>query len=175
MIIKHLFRYKATLAYVVLIVFINSLFCNVPEVSVFAHSFSPADIAVGFIYIFRDFAQREIRSYVLFAMLLGGVLSYLFAESAVATASLCAFFVGEIIDWLIFTWTRKPLSQRLLWSALCSSPLDSLVFLSIAGHLQWLDLILMTLMKFCGVFVVWLSWQLRANRMARKVLVPIAS
>src|SRR5688500_7746168 len=107
-------RFKATFAYILLIIFINSLFSYSPTLLIFNQPFSPADITVGAIYIFRDFSQREIKHYVLLAMLVGGILSYLCAAKAIAFASIMAFFIAEIIDWLIFTLTKKPLSQRLL-------------------------------------------------------------
>lgn len=161
--INKIFHYKATIAYIVLIIVINSIFSYIPEVTVLGQSFNPGDITVGAIYIFRDFSQREIKHYVLVAMLIGGVLSYIFSVPAVALASLYAFFTGEFIDWLIFTLTKKPLSQRLLLSALCSCPIDSIVFLALIGHLHILDFLIITLAKFAGVLGVWWYWKFKKD------------
>jgi queuosine precursor transporter len=156
------YRLKATILYIVFIISTNSLFVYVPCITLFRESLSPADAMVGCIYILRDFAQREIKSYVIIAMLIGGGLSYLFASNTVAFASLCAFFTGELVDWALFTWTRKPLSQRLLISSVCSSPLDSFVFLVLIGRLNWVEFSVITLFKFVGIFGVWAYW--RANK-----------
>lgn len=157
-------RYKATMVYILLIIIINSLFGYLPVFTLFGQPCTPLDITVGCIYIFRDFSQREIKHYVLLAMLIGGLLSYVFSVPAIATASLCAFFVGELIDWVIFTWTKKPFSQRLLISSLCSCPADTLVFLYFIGRLHWVEFGLMTLAKFGGVFLVWWYWKSKSTR-----------
>lgn len=159
----YLKRFKATLSYIFLIVVINSLFVYIPLVTILGQAMSPADITVGCIYIFRDFSQREIKSYVLLAMLIGGLLSYVLADQTVAIASLCAFFVGEFIDWSLFTWTKKPLSQRLLLSAICSCPIDSFIFLALIGRLNWLEFIVMTVFKFIGILMVWGYWRLKTK------------
>ena len=116
-------------------------------------------MCVGMIYIFRDFAQREIKHYVIFAMLVAGVLSYVLADQAVAYARVSAFLIGETIDWLIFTFTRKPLSQRLLWSSTASAPIDSYVFLALLGRVNWVAMSVMTVAKFLGVILVWVMWK----------------
>lgn len=161
--LNKLLAYKSTMIYILLIIIINSIFSYFPDVTVIGQSFNPADITVGCIYIFRDFSQREIKHYVLLAMLIGGGLSYLFSVPAVAVASLYAFFTGELIDWLIFTLTKKPLSQRLLLSALCSCPIDSIVFLYFINHLHWLEFTLITVAKFAGVFIVWWYWKFKRS------------
>ena len=44
-------------------------------------------------------------------------------------ASAAAFAVGELGDWAVYTFTRRPFSQRILISSLIGAPLDSIVFL----------------------------------------------
>jgi len=146
------------------IVCINSLYVLIPYVKLFGHMVSPTDCLVGSTYVLRDFAQREIKQYVLVAMIIAGLLSYQFASHAVATASIAAFAVGETIDWLIFTYTRKPFSQRLLWSAMVSSPFDSWVFLVVYGHFSWLELGMFTFFKFTGVLVLYYIWYWQQKR-----------
>lgn len=154
-----IYRYKATLSYIVFIVVLNYLYSYLPMISYYNQMFTPADMLVGAVYIFRDFAQREIKHKVILAMLVGAGLSYLMATKDVATASVCAFLVGETIDWLIFTFTKKPLSQRLIWSSMISAPIDSYVFLLVLNRVMFLEFSLMTLSKFLGVIVVWLAWK----------------
>lgn len=158
-----LLRFKATLGYILLILVLNKLYGTLPLFSLFDELVSPLDIGVGMIYIFRDFSQREIGRYVIIAMLLAGYLSFILADQTVAYASLCAFLIGEFIDWGIFTFTKKPLSQRLLWSALISAPIDSLAFLTLLGRLNWLSITIMTLTKILGVFFVWALWRFKGD------------
>lgn len=162
---KHiLFRYKATWSYILLVVVLNKLYTLMPLLSITGEEVSPFDFAVGMVYIFRDFAQREIGRRVIIAMLLAGLLSYIFADHKVAYASLCAFMVGEFIDWAIFTYTNKPLSQRILWSALVSTPIDSFVFLYVVGRINFMAMSIMTLTKILGVVAVWALWRFRKTK-----------
>lgn len=157
-------KYKATISYIITIVFVNVLYSYLPYLTLFGDSVTPADIIVGIIYIARDFAQREIGHRVLIAMVIGSVLSYLMAAPAVAFASVVAFSLGETIDWLVYTYTRKPLSERLLYSAALSAPVDSAVFLSLLGMFSVVEVTLMTLAKLLGVLLVWYLWRRRAQR-----------
>ena len=159
-------RFLASICYIVAIVVLNMAVVYLPHVAAFGESFSPADVMVGLIYLVRDFAQREIKHYILPAMLMGVLLSYMLATPQIALASASAFLVGEAIDYLIFTFAKKPLSQRLLLSAIISSPFDSMVFLSVGGRFYWLPITVMTLGKFVGVLCLWLVWKwLSAKRM----------
>ncbi len=152
-------RCVATLSYVVMIVVLNTLFMYMPLMSLFGQSFSSADMFVGSIYIVRDFAQREIKHYIFIAMLVGAIISYLFASKVIALASTAAFVAGEAIDWSIFTFSKKPVSQRLIWSSMISSPIDSIVFLSFAERLHGVEFVVMTVGKMAGVLLLWLVWK----------------
>lgn len=154
-----LYRYKATLSYIIFIVILNYLYSYLPMISLYNQLFTPADMIVGAVYIFRDFAQREIKHKVILAMLVGALLSYAMSSKEVAYASVCAFMVGETIDWLIFTFTKKPLSQRLIWSSMISAPIDSYVFMLMIHRVLFLEFTFMTMSKFAGVLVVWLIWK----------------
>jgi queuosine precursor transporter len=158
---KFIYKYPATLSYILFIIVLNILYTYLPPVSFLDNLFSPANIMVGAVYIFRDFAQREIRHYVLIAMLLGAMLSYLFAAPSIAVASFVSFIVAETIEWIIFTWTKKPLSQRLLWSASISVPIDSLVFLWMIYNLNGISFSVQTASKMIGVLLLWGIWKYR--------------
>lgn len=167
--VLYLFRlivtYKSTLSYMVCIVSINTLFARVPLVQALHAEFSPMDWACGALYILRDFAQREIGHKVGWAMLLGGAISYYFADAHIALASISAFLVAECIDWVLYTFTRRPLSKRLLLSAGVSSPIDTFVFLVVAHRFNWLEMTLVTLFKWVGVLGLWYMWKRREAQM----------
>lgn len=157
-------KYIATASYIITILLLNTAFMVLPGVAAFGEHFSLADPFVGLVYIVRDFAQREIRHYVIFAMLVGTLLSYVLANKVIALASVSAFATGEIIDWAIYTFTRKPLSQRLLWSSIISTPIDSFVFLYVAHRLSWLPFTLMTIGKIIGIIILWAGWKIKNAR-----------
>ena len=69
--------FACTIAYIILIVLINSIFVYAPYINVYGSLVSSGDIVVGVVYILRDFVQREIKHYVLVAMLIGCYFSYL--------------------------------------------------------------------------------------------------
>ncbi len=156
-------KYRATLSYIVTIVLINTLFLWMPVYSIAGSTITTADFAAGSIFIVRDFAQREIKHYVLLAMLIGGAITYFFVSHTLAIASISAFLTAEAIDWSIFSFTRKPLSDRLIWSSMISCPVDSFIFAHLAG-LHWLDILLMTITKFVGVLIIWSIWKVKQSR-----------
>ena len=60
-------------AYIAGVVAINWLFVSVPMVPVMGSMFPPVMLIVGFVFVFRGFAQREIEHWVVIAMLVAGV------------------------------------------------------------------------------------------------------
>ncbi|HVY53933.1 MAG TPA: VUT family protein, partial [Gammaproteobacteria bacterium] len=156
-------QYPCTLSYIILIILINNIFVYAPYITINGSLISSGDLVVGAVYVLRDFVQREIKHYVIVAMIAGCILSYIFADKNVAVASVSAFFVGEFIDWAIFTFTKKPLSQRLLSSSCVSAPVDSAIFLYLTNMLNPEGLIALTGGKFIGIFVLWLMWKIRKN------------
>ncbi len=165
-------RYKATISYMAVILILNKLFVIVPLFYIAGELLSPLDFVVGIIFVFRDFAQREIGHRVIVPMIAAGLLSYVLADATVAFASMGAFFASELIDWGIFTYTRKPLSQRLFLSAAFSSPVDSFIFLYLLGQLNWLALTIMTITKIMGVILVLMLWRRTQHRDAVTIAAP---
>ena len=152
--------HKSTLLYVALIVAVNYGFSVVPLVKLpDGPMWPPMSLVVGFIFVVRDFAQREIGHKVLLAMLVGAALSYVMASPYVAITSAAAFLVSELVDWLIYSLTKRPLSQRILYSSLLATPLDSAVFLFGIGAFSWVGLLAMTVSKLLGAAIVW--WLIR--------------
>ena len=146
---------KYAFLYVFTVVMVNYAFDIVPLVSLpGGEMWSPVALAVGFIFVIRDYAQREIGHLVLAAMLLGGGLSWIMATPAIALASVCAFLTGELIDWAVYTFTGRTFSQRVLLSSALSTPIDSVVFLSMVGLFSLPSVIVMTMSKMVGAVIV---------------------
>jgi uncharacterized PurR-regulated membrane protein YhhQ (DUF165 family) len=156
--------YLFTGLYLLYIVLLNTVFSYVPNFSLGHYSLSWADFLVGIIYVMRDLAQRESKHWVLIAMLVACFISYLLAEKQAAFASVAAFIVGESIDWSIFTFTQKSLSQRILISSLISCPADSIVNLYFLNLLDVANLTTMLVMKLLGVFCLWYYWKRKEQR-----------
>lgn len=153
-------RLKFTALYIALIVAVNYAFTVVPLIELpDGTMWPPVALLVGFVFVLRDFAQREIGHYVLLAMLIGVGISYLMADPYVATASAAAFLVSELVDWAVYTFTKRPFSQRVLFSSALGAPIDSIVFLTGIGILSTAGVLAMTLSKLVGALVVW--WLIR--------------
>jgi uncharacterized PurR-regulated membrane protein YhhQ (DUF165 family) len=147
---------KYTLLYILSIVAVNCAFDCVPPVPLpDGGIWTPASLVVGLVFVIRDYAQREIGHHVLSAMLIGGVLSWFLASPDVALASVCAFFTGEMLDWAAFTFTGRPFSQRILLSGAVSTPVDTIVFLSMVNLFSWSSLMVMVVSKMAGSVIVY--------------------
>lgn len=91
-------------------------------------SWTPFSILPGLALVLRDFSQREIGHKVLYLLLIGTFFSFIMAAPEIAIASGLAFMVSELIDWAVYTFTRKPLSERILYSSLLAAPIDTVLF-----------------------------------------------
>lgn len=146
---------KLTILYILTIYLVNLGFSVVPPIDLGFGLFSPMAVVVGLIFIVRDFAQRAVGHWVLLAMLVGCVLSYYMADPFVAVASVASFVVSELVDWLAYTFTKKPFHKRVLISSLISTPIDSFVFLTIVDILTPATFVMMVVCKLLtaiGVF-----------------------
>jgi queuosine precursor transporter len=152
--------------YIGSIVLVNWMFLALPAVPTALGDIYYANFVVGAIFVLRDYAQRQIGHYVLLATLVGGVLTYVMVDPVIATASLAAFFVSETLDWGIYSFTRRPLQERILYSSLIAAPLDTLVFQWLANYLTPASFSLEVMSKFIGVAIVW--WLLRRRFAAHR-------
>lgn len=148
--------------YLVTIVAVNVGFMLVPPIDLGFGLFSPIALLVGATFIVRDFAQRQVgSSYMLLYMGVGLVLSYVMANPFIALASAAAFLISEMVDWAVFTWTKRPFKQRMLISNAVSVPVDSLVFLTIAGIFTPATFGIMIASKAVATLLVW--WLYRGD------------
>ena len=153
---------KFTLAYVLSIVLVNIGFVYVPMMPLFGEMFPPMTLLVGLIFILRDYAQREVGHRVLIAMAVGAILSYIMADPFVAVASVIAFAISELVDWAVYTYTDRPLRDRILLSSAIGTPVDSAIFLLILGFFSPLGFALMVAGKMLAALIIW--WRLRDER-----------
>lgn len=91
--------------------------------------------AAGAALVLRDWVNT-LGGWVLVALaiILGIALSYAFAAPAIATASALAFAASELTDWAVFAPLRgRTLPGAVLASSVASAPVDTVLFLWIAG------------------------------------------
>jgi queuosine precursor transporter len=121
--------------------------------------FQPLAIVTGLVLVVRDFAQRELKHWIWGAMVVGLLLSTLTSWITVVIASGLAFLISETVDWAVYTFSKRPLSERIMVSSLASAPLDQLVFIGLAslvvpGIFAWGTILTGILSKLLGAWVV---------------------
>ena len=150
-------------AYIIAIVGLNWLFDAVAPIMTPFGALPLATFIVGAVFVLRDYAQRQIGHYILLGTLFAGVLTWFMVKPSLAVASTTAFAISEMADWAIFSFTGRPLQQRILISSLFSVPLDTLFFLYLADFLTPASFAIQILSKAVGVMVVWYLLKLRTD------------
>ena len=149
-------KFKFVIGYLFSIVLVNFAFSALPMINLPFDQYIPVGtLLVGFIFVIRDYAQREVGKWIYAAMLVGLILSYVMADPFVAVASAIAFGISELIDAIVYTYTDKPMKDRILISSSASTPVDSAVFLLMLGFFSWFGFIVMIIAKMIGAVVVW--------------------
>jgi uncharacterized PurR-regulated membrane protein YhhQ (DUF165 family) len=150
--------------YVASIVIVNWLFTAIaPWPTPFGDLYL-ANIVVGAVFVLRDYAQREVGHYVLGFTALAGAITYVMVDPAIAIASVSAFMLSEMADWSVYSFTRKPIQERILISSLFAVPLDTLTFQYLADYLTPAAFTTEVLSKALGVFAVWYLLRLRYGK-----------
>ena len=163
-------NYKWTFIYIATVVLINWLFLVIPMIPMFGTMIPPVMLVVGFVFVFRDFAQREISHWVIMAMLVAGLLSYMTSAAFVAVASLTAFLISEAIDWAVYSFTKRPLSERILYSSAIAVPIDTVVFLKMVDHFDWTAVAIVSAAKMIGALCFWVVLKRREASMSSNIV-----
>lgn len=118
--------------YLASILLANYMVVKFGIVKFFGIMFPAGAVLIGLTFSFRDFVQRHFGHYkVWIFMILATVITYLFNQN-VAVASVAAFLISEAVDWAVFVFLKKDLKWRIVVSNLFSTPLDSIIFVTIA-------------------------------------------
>ena len=94
--------------------------------------FPAGAICIGLTFSARDFVQRKHGKKITLIWMGVATLITLVFNWKIALASGIAFAASEIIDFLVYTYTKKTFRQRVIISNLIAIPLDSILFVSIA-------------------------------------------
>lgn len=155
-----------TALYVASIVLVNWMFTAIAPWPTPLGDLYLANIVVGFVFVLRDYGQREIGHSILLATAVGGALTWFMVNPVIAVASITAFILSESADWGVYSFLRRPLSQRILISSLIAVPLDTLAFQYLAGYLTPAAFATEIASKALGVFLVWYLLRMRDRKLA---------
>jgi len=152
-----------TALYVGLMPLINWAFAGIDTIpipeSLGGGAWHPFTIVTGLVLVVRDFAQRELKHWIFGAMIVGLALSTLTAWPVIVVASGVAFLISETADWAVYTFSKRPLSQRIMISSLISAPIDQVAFIWLAsfaveGIFAWGTIFTGIVSKLIGAYVV---------------------
>jgi queuosine precursor transporter len=152
--------------YIAAIVVVNWMFTAIAPWPTPLGDLYLANVVVGFVFVLRDYAQRELGHYILLATAVAGVLTWFMVDPAIAVASITAFVLSETADWGVYSFLRRPLSQRILISSLFALPLDTFTFQYLAGYLTPAAFATEIASKAVGVVMVWQLLRTRDRRLA---------
>ncbi|MCI5050206.1 MAG: VUT family protein [Rickettsiales bacterium] len=159
--IKSIVKSRWAWIYILTIPAVNLYFAYLPFIQLpDGGQWAPVSVVTGLILVFRDFTQRDIGHHVLIALAIGLGITIAMAGPAIALASGTAFLVSELVDWAIYSFTKKPLSERIMLSSLVAAPLDTTVFLLGAdmvrpGTFAYSTLICSVASKLFGAYIVY--------------------
>lgn len=134
--------------YVALIPFLNWSFSVIPQAQIIdpggayapGVALHPMTMVTGMVFVIRDFVQREMGHKVLILMAVAVAWSFFYSWPVIALASGVAFAISELVDWMVYTFTRYRLSTRILISSALAAPVDTTVFLYGADIAQQMEL-----------------------------------
>ena len=70
----------------------------------------------------------------------------------------------QLSVWSLFTFTKRSLVYRLLFSSFVAVPIDSLIFLGVLHQLNLAGFLVMNFSKWCGIVFVFMFWYFRNKR-----------
>lgn len=118
--------------------------------------------AAGFALVARDGVQVSLGPYwAIGAIALGAVISAVTSNPAIAIASGIAFLASELVDFAVFTPLRKKtIAGAVVTSSIVSAPVDTVLFLQLAGFgITWQAILGQFIVKtaIAGAAAVYLS------------------
>lgn len=162
---RHEYRFAWSALYFATIVVSNLLLVWLKPIEILGVLIPPAIILFGLVFVFRDYAQMDMGHSVLAVMLAAALATYWLAGPDIAFVSVVAFLVSELVDYIVFSITKRPFLQRMLLSSLVSVPVDTAVLFRLLNILDTKALIVGVAVKMIGTMAVWsfLVWKRSAK------------
>lgn len=155
---------KFIIAYLLMVVFVNLGFSYLPIVFTPLGPVPLMAFFVGCVFVLRDYAQRSAGHHVLWAIFVACLISWWLGDPVVVVASVTSFAVSELLDYTIFTITKKPFHQRVVISSLFAVPVDSFIFLHMIGYASWGSIIAMSVSKFIASGILYVIYESRKRK-----------
>lgn len=152
------------IAYLAMVVFVNLGFSYLPTLGTPLGPIPAMAFFVGLVFVLRDYAQRAAGHHVLWAILVACGISWVLGDPVVVYASVASFAVSELLDYAIFTITKKPFHQRVAISSLIAVPVDSALFLTLIGYASWGSILAMSLSKFAASAILYAVYEARKRQ-----------
>jgi len=115
--------------------------------------FPAGAIAIGLTFSARDFVQKHYGKWGCWIWMITACIITYFLNQKLAIASVAAFLCAETIDWALFSFTKLPFKKRIILSNVFSTPIDSIVFVSIAFGWFWPAVWGQALVKFASSLI----------------------
>jgi len=166
--LKKALSIKFSLAYLVAILTVCILFNWNPMIHELSPgvTFSPWTALVGIWFVLRDYAQREIGPRKVFIPMGIGVAITILLNWKLALAEAITSTAGELTDWAIYTYTKKPFYQRVFVSSAISGVVDTILFFALFDLLEivpgvrifnWFTILLAMASKMlAGLYILYL-------------------
>ena len=142
------------LLYLGSIVLANVLVHMYGIITVLGLSFPAGAAVIGLTFSFRDLLQQKHGKWGCWIWMGAAMVITFFFNQKLAVASVSAFVVSELIDWGIFTYSKKPFQQRIILSNLFGTPIDSIIFITLAFGWNWQAILGQTIVKFISSCIV---------------------
>lgn len=157
---------KFILAYLLMVVFVNLGFSYLPIMTTPLGPVPMMSLFVGCVFVLRDYAQRAAGHNVLWAIAVACLISWWLGDPNVVIASVTSFAVSELLDYAIFTLTKKPFHQRVVISSAIAVPIDSFIFLHMIGYASWGSIIAMSISKFIASGILYIIYEGRKKKLS---------
>lgn len=115
--------------------------------------FPAGAVAIGLTFSARDFVQRYYGRWGCWIWMITACIITYFVNQKLAMASVAAFLCSETIDWILFTFTPYSFRKRIMISNVISTPIDSIVFVTIAFGWFWPAVWGQALVKFISSLI----------------------
>lgn len=138
------------IAYLASILAVNAAFIAIPPIVYGGVVWTVGSILCGATFILRDYANRAVGHRVLLATLAGTALTAVMSP-ALALASGAAFLASEFLDYLVYNLWPGSFRSRVIASSIAGTPLDSALFMFLAGFFSWTGVAVMTASKLIAL------------------------